>query len=125
MSLRTQSSLPIWNYNEVLEDNNVTDYAFYHAYSLCKLKVIYELSKKHPEAGAFAPCSMSIFHKKDSNTTNIVSLNINALISTLALKDKALIKMLTKTQGEMQNILKDAIEQKRVLVTTLLCLFNR
>ena len=98
------------NYNEVLEDSNVTDYAFYHAYSLCKLKVIYELSKKHLEAGAFAPCSMSIFHKKDSNTTNIVSLNINALISTLALKDKALIKMLTKTQGEMQNILKDAIE---------------
>ena len=98
------------DYNKELKENNVTEYQFYHSYSLCKLKVIYELSKKHPEAGAFAPCSMSIFHKKDSNTTNIVSLNINALISTLALKDKELIKMLSKTQGEMQDILKDATE---------------
>ena len=99
------------DYNKVLNENNITDYQFYHSFSLCKLQVIYELSKKHPEAGAFAPCTMSIYHKKGgSNTTNIVSLNIDALISTLALKDENLTKMLTKTQGEMQKILRDATE---------------
>ena len=98
------------DYNQKLKENNITSYDFYHEYSLCKLEVIYELSKEHPEAGAFAPCTMSIYHKKESNTTNIVSLNINALVSTLALKDKKLIKLLNKTQDEMRSILKDATE---------------
>ena len=78
--------------------------------SLCKLKIIYELSKKSPEAGAFAPCTMIIYHKKGSNTTEIVSLNINSLISILALKDKDLLKMLNNTQKDMVGIIKDSSE---------------
>jgi len=98
------------DYNAELQANGVDDYLFYHSYSLCKLKIIYELSKKSPEAGSFAPCTMVIYHKKGSNKTEIVSLNINSLISMLALKDKGLLTMLDKTQAEMISIISDATE---------------
>ena len=98
------------DYNEKLKDNDINDYIFYHSYSLCKLKIIYELSKETPEAGAFAPCTMNIYHKKGSNKTEIVSLNINSLISILALKDKDLLNMLDKTQEQMVGIIEDSIE---------------
>ena len=98
------------DYNEKLKENDINDYIFYHSYSLCKLKIIYELSKKTPEAGAFAPCTMNIYHKKGSNKTEIVSLNINSLISILALKDKDLLNMLDKTQEQMVGIIEDSIE---------------
>ena len=98
------------DYNAELQANGINEYLFYHSYSLCKLKIIYQLSKKSPEAGAFAPCTMVIYHKKGSNKTEIVSLNINSLIAMLALKDKDLLKMLDTTQMEMTEIIKDAIE---------------
>ena len=53
---------------------------------------------------------MIIYHKKGSNKTEIVSLNINGLISILALKDKSLVDMLEKTQSEMISIIKDSSE---------------
>jgi len=98
------------DYNAKLKEAGNNDYTFYHSFSLCKLKIIYELSKKHPEAGAFAPCTMVIYHKKGSNTTKIVSLNINSLISMLALKEKSLLDMLESTQGDMVSIIGDAVE---------------
>ena len=98
------------DYNAKLKEAGNNDYTFYHSFSLCKLKIIYELSKKHPEAGAFAPCTMVIYHKKGSNTTKIVSLNINSLISMLALKEKPLLEMLESTQADMVSIVGDAIE---------------
>ncbi len=98
------------DFNAVLKDEKKDDYLFYDAYSLCKLKIIYELSKTKPEAGAFAPCTMVIYHKKGSNKTQIVSLNIDNLTSTLALKDKTLLKLLEKAQNDMQTIIEDSAE---------------
>jgi len=98
------------DFNAVLKEEKKEDYLFYDAYSLCKLKIIYELSKQHPEAGAFAPCTMVIYHKKGSNKTEIVSLNIDNLTSTLALKSKELLKLLEKAQTDMQQIIEDSAE---------------
>lgn len=98
------------DFNAELKNNGMNDYMFYHSYSLCKLKIIYELSKATPEAGAFAPCTMVIYHKKGSNKTEIVSLNINSLISMLSLKDKELLKMLDDTQADMTTIIQDSTE---------------
>ena len=98
------------DFNEVLKENGVEDYEFFHSFSLCKLKIIYELSKKTPEAGSFAPCTMVIYHKKGSDKTEIVSLNINGLISMLALKDKNLVDMLDKTQAQMISIIEESAE---------------
>jgi uncharacterized protein (DUF302 family) len=98
------------DFNKVLKENKKEDYMFYDAYSLCKLKIIYELSKNKPEAGAFAPCTMVIYHKKGSNKTEIVTLSIANLTSTLAIKDKKLLDMLIKAQSTMKSIIEDAAE---------------
>lgn len=98
------------DFNAVLNEEEKDDYIFYDAYSLCKLKIIYELSKTKPEAGAFAPCTMVIYHKKGSNKTEIVSLNIDNLTSTLAIKDKALLSILEKAQADIQTIVEESAE---------------
>jgi len=98
------------DFNKVLHEEKNEDYMFYDAYSLCKLKIIYELAKTKPEAGAFAPCTMVIYHKKRSNKTEIVTLSIANLTSSLAIKDKKILEMLTKAQGTMKNIIEDAGE---------------
>jgi len=98
------------DFNKVLTEEKKEDYMFYDAYSLCKLKIIYELSKAKPEAGAFAPCTMVIYHKKGSNKTEIVTLSIANLTSTLAIKDKKLLEMLNKAQNTMKSIIEDSAE---------------
>ncbi len=98
------------DFNKVLQEEKNEDYVFYDAYSLCKLKIIYELSKKKPEAGAFAPCTMVIYHKKGSNKTEIVTLSIANLTSTLVITDKKMLEMLEKAQGTMKSIIEDSAE---------------
>jgi len=98
------------DFNKVLKEEKKEEYMFYDAYSLCKLKIIYELSKAKPEAGAFAPCTMVIYHKKGSNKTEIVTLSIANLTSTLAIKDKQMLEMLSKAQNTMKSIIEDSAE---------------
>lgn len=98
------------DFNKVLHEEKNEDYMFYDAYSLCKLKIIFELSKTKPEAGAFAPCTMVIYHKKESNKTKIVTLSIANLMSTLAIQDKKMLEMLSKAQGTMKSIIEDSAE---------------
>ncbi len=43
---------------ELFEDAKYEEYDFYITYSICKFDVIYPVSELHPEAGAYAPCSM-------------------------------------------------------------------
>ena len=62
------------NFNDFNYDMNeagIKDFIFYDTYSLCKLKVIYTVSKICPKAGVFAPCTIAIYHKKGTNRTNI------------------------------------------------------
>lgn len=98
------------DFNKVLKEEKNDDYMFYDAYSLCKLRIIYEMSKTKPEAGAFAPCTMVIYHKKGSNKTEIVTLSIANLTSSLAIKDQGLLKILKDAQVTMQNIIEEAAE---------------
>jgi len=98
------------DFNKVLKDAKNDDYMFYDAYSLCKLKIIYELSKNKPEAGAFAPCTMVIYHKKGSNATEIVTLSIENLKATLLIKDKKLLDMLVQAQSTMTTLIEDSAE---------------
>jgi uncharacterized protein (DUF302 family) len=93
-----------------LEEAENEDYEFYDAYSLCKLKVIYNVSLVRPEAGAFAPCTLAIYHKIGSNKTKIVFPNVYNWISTLDLKDKKLIDTLLKAQDDIVKLIKNAIE---------------
>lgn len=97
-------------YDVDLDEAKNEDYDFYDTYSLCKLKVIYNVAITHPEAGAFAPCTMAVYHKVGSGKTVIAFPNVYNWISSLALKDKTLIGILEKAQQDMVALLKSAIE---------------
>ncbi len=44
---------------------------YYDTYSVCKLDVIFPIHQKHPEVGAFAPCTFYVYKKKDETTTKM------------------------------------------------------
>ena len=93
-----------------LEEEKNEDFDFYDTYSLCKLKVIYNVALTHPEAGAFAPCTMAVYHKIGTGKTTMVFPNVYNWFSTLALKDEKLKGYLQKAQDDIVALLKSAIE---------------
>ncbi len=93
-----------------LDDAKNEDYIFYNVFSLCKLKVIYNVSINHPEAGSFAPCSMAMYQKEGSNKMTIVFPNVHNWISTMGLKDKKIIDILLSAQSDIEKLIKSAIE---------------
>ncbi len=93
-----------------LDEAKNEDFEFYDCFSMCKLKVIYTVAKKHPEAGAFAPCTLVIYHKKGTNKTTIAFPNVNNWFSTLNLSDKEEIEVLKKAQSDIEKLIKSSIE---------------
>ena len=91
------------NYDFKKMKNN--KYDFFASESICKLPVIYTVSQTRPEAGAFAPCAISIYKKKNSNILYIEYPNVYNWISSLSLKDKESIEVLLKSQAQMETIL--------------------
>jgi uncharacterized protein (DUF302 family) len=70
--------------------------------SICKLPVIYAVAKTRPEAGAFAPCSISIYKKKEDNFMYIEYPNVYNWIASLTIKDKEAITQLISAQAKME-----------------------
>jgi uncharacterized protein (DUF302 family) len=96
---------------EIFDDAGYTGvYDFYHTYSICKFDVIYPVSKTHPEAGAWAPCSFYIYKKSDENTMHMGFLSVENWISTLDIEDEESIKPLREAQGMIENIIKGITE---------------
>lgn len=85
-------------------------YDFYHTYSICKFDVIYPVSKLHPEAGAWAPCSFYIYKKTDENVMRMGFLSVENWITTLDIEDEESIKPLREAQGMIENIIKNITE---------------
>ena len=71
--------------NSILQDTN--KYDFFDAYSICKIPVIFEVAKTHPEAGAFAPCTFYMYKEKGSDTVNMAFPSVYNWISSLDIKD--------------------------------------
>ena len=96
---------------EIFDDRGYTGvYDFYHTYSVCKFDVIYPVSETHPEAGAWAPCSLYIYKKKGESTMHMGWLSVENWISTLDIEDEQSIKPLREAQGMIENILKELTE---------------
>jgi len=95
---------------EMFDDNNYKEYDFYHTYSMCKFDVIYPVSKLHPAAGAWAPCSFYIYKKKGENKIHMGFLSVENWIESLDIKDKASIKPLREAEAMIKNILKEMTE---------------
>lgn len=92
-------------YGMELDDAGHEDYIFYDTFSLCKLKVIYNVAIDHPEAGAFAPCTLAMYQKKDAENTVLVFPNVYNWFASLNLKDQKLKDLLLKAQTDMEVLL--------------------
>lgn len=92
------------------DENDGYEFDFYDSYSICKLVVIYQVSQTRPEAGAFAPCSLSMYKKKDSDEIVMAYPSVYNWISTLAITDKKAIDELIKAQKDMEANLKSLTE---------------
>jgi uncharacterized protein (DUF302 family) len=86
-------------------------YDFYHTYSICKFDVTYPVSKNHPEAGAWAPCSFYLYKKTDENKMHMGFLSVDNWITTLDMKESEEgTKKLREAQGYIEAIINDMIE---------------
>ncbi|RUM67870.1 MAG: DUF302 domain-containing protein [Sulfurospirillum sp.] len=92
-------------YDMDLDEKNHEDFIFYETESLCKLKVIYNIAAKHPEAGAFAPCTLAMYQKKGAKEMTLVFPNVYNWFATLNLKDEKLKELLLKAQTDMEKLL--------------------
>ncbi|MBN2815222.1 MAG: hypothetical protein JXQ67_00955 [Campylobacterales bacterium] len=96
---------------EIFDDAGYTGvYDFYHTYSICKFDVIFPVSKLHPEAGAWAPCSFYIYKKSDENIMRMGFLSVDNWITTLDIEDEESIKPLREAQGMIEKIIKNITE---------------
>ena len=95
---------------ELFDDAGYDVYDFYVTYSICKFDVIYPVSKLHPEAGAYAPCSMFLYKKKAEDKMHIGYLGVKNWITTLDIEDQESIKPLLEAQGMINNILTEMTE---------------
>ncbi|AKF25750.1 hypothetical protein YH65_10390 [Sulfurovum lithotrophicum] len=86
-------------------------YDFFDVYSICKVAVIYEVSKTHPEAGAFAPCSFSMYKKKGDKTVHFAYPSVYNWISSIDVTDKASKDVLLKAQKAMNAAVNEATEE--------------
>jgi uncharacterized protein (DUF302 family) len=91
--------------NYDFDENDKEWYLFYDVYSICKIAVIYEVAKLHPEAGAFAPCSAYKYQKKDEKTIHMAFPNVYKWIGALNIEDKPSIDALLDAQKKFENML--------------------
>jgi uncharacterized protein (DUF302 family) len=91
--------------NYDLDEHDKDWYLFYDVYSICKISVIYEVAKLHPEAGAFAPCSAYKYQKKGEKTVHMAFPNVYKWIASLNIEDKASIDVLLDAQKKFENML--------------------
>ncbi|MBD3790363.1 MAG: DUF302 domain-containing protein [Campylobacterales bacterium] len=91
--------------NYDLDEHEKEWYTFYDVYSICKIKVIYTVSQKHPEAGAFAPCSMYLYMKPGEKTVHMAFPSVHKWISALNIEDQESIDALMDAESKFEAIL--------------------
>ena len=96
---------------EIFDDKGYTGkYDFFHTYSICKFEVIFPVSKTHPEAGAWAPCSFYLYKKSDENVMKMGFLGVENWITTIGIEDKESLEPLLKAQNTIKEIVNSMIE---------------
>ncbi len=96
---------------EIFDKEGYKDvYDFYHTYSFCKFDVIYPVSKMHPEAGAWAPCSFYLYKKTGEDQMHMGFLSVENWITTLDISDDNSTKPLLEAQGMLEAIVNDMIQ---------------
>jgi len=104
------SNFTEYNYMLTKEDSVSSPFDFYDTYSICKLKVIYNVAKTRPQAAAFAPCTMMLYKQKGSNKIVMGFPSVYNWMSSARVEDANAKKELMKAQKDFENILKSSIE---------------
>ncbi len=85
-------------------------YDFFDAYSLCKLPVIFEVSRTHPEAGAYAPCTLYMYKEKGTKTIQMAYPSVYNWLSSLDITDKPSVKVLVDAEKLMIEVINETTE---------------
>lgn len=99
-----------YNYILTEEDTKESPFDFYDTYSICKLKVIYNVAKTRPEAAAFAPCTMMVYKKKSDDKIVMGFPGVYNWMSSAHVQDKKAKEVLMKAQKDFEQILREATE---------------
>ena len=92
---------------DLFENANYDAYDFYNTISICKFDVIFPVSKLHPEVGAYAPCTMFIYKKRNENVMHVGFLGVRNWISTADIHDETSIKPLVKAEKTIKKVLEE------------------
>lgn len=104
------SNFTEYNYMLTKENTVESPFDFYDTYSICKLKVIYNVAKTRPQAAAFAPCTMVLYKEKGSDMIKMGFPSVYNWMSSAHVTDAHAKKELMKAQKDFENILKGATE---------------
>ncbi len=104
------SNFTEYNYMLTKEDTQESPFDFYDTYSICKLKVIYNVAKTRPQAAAFAPCTMMLYKKKGSDKIVMGFPSVYNWMSSARITDEKALQELTKAQKDFEKILQNATE---------------
>ncbi|MBU0631242.1 DUF302 domain-containing protein [bacterium] len=94
-------------FNEEIKGKGFQGYDFFDIYSICKLDVIYPISKTHPEVGAFAPCSFYMYKKKGDPKVYMGFPGVQNWISATEIKDQESLKPLLEAHKLLENKVKE------------------
>ena len=98
-----------FNYKESFDDvDRLPSYDAFWVYSLCHFKFSYTVFDNkggRPDAGLFAPCSMYMYIKKDTNTLVVGMPKLDNWAKTLDIKDPEKIKLVQKLDEEIPAIM--------------------
>jgi uncharacterized protein (DUF302 family) len=95
---------------ESLVKSGVNDYEFYKTASVCNLKVIYPVHKLHPEAGAYAPCTMYKYKKKGDKFTRMGYPSVYNWAVGTQIEDEVSLQALIDAQNLLESTIDSTIE---------------
>ncbi|MEA3419048.1 MAG: hypothetical protein U9Q90_06570 [Campylobacterota bacterium] len=98
-----------FNYKESFDGvDRMPSYDAFWVYSLCHFKfsyTIFDSESGRPDAGLFAPCSMYMYIKKDSNVLVVGMPKLANWAETLGIEDKTKVELVQKLDAEIPEIM--------------------
>lgn len=95
---------------EMSANGGKSPFDFYDTYSICKLKVIYTVAKTHPEAAAFAPCTLMVYKKTDTDQIVMGFPGVYNWMSSARVTDPEAKSVLMQAQKDFESVLQSATE---------------
>lgn len=96
--------------SEMTANGGQSPFDFYDTYSICKLKVIYTVAKTHPEAAAFAPCTLMVYKKTDSDQIVMGFPGVYNWMSSARVSDPEAKSVLMQAQKDFESVLQSTTE---------------